>query len=42
MDDSNEYQLFETADDYQDGIVCCNNCGKQIATFDLTVIGDSI
>lgn len=34
------YSLFQTADDYKDGIVKCNNCGKQIATFNLDVLID--
>ena len=36
MEDS--YSLSETSDDYQDGYVYCNNCGKHIATFNMIVI----
>ncbi len=31
------YSLYVTTDDYQDGIVECDNCGEEIATFSLTV-----
>lgn len=36
-----DYTLYETADDYQDGVVECLNCGETIATFNLTVLLDS-
>lgn len=32
------FDLIETADDYQDGIVICLNCGEEIATFNYTVL----
>lgn len=32
------FDLVETADDYQDGYVECRSCGKQIATFEFSVI----
>jgi hypothetical protein len=33
-----DFSLYETADDYQDGIVECNNCGEQIAVYNWSVI----
>lgn len=33
-----DYALYETADDYQDGIVVCLNCGEQIATFNISFV----
>ena len=38
--DAEGYALFEIADDYQDGIVVCNYCGKTIATFNLVVVSN--
>jgi len=27
------YHLYNIADDYADGVINCNNCGEDIATF---------
>ena len=32
------FSLYETADDYQDGIVECDSCGETIATFNWSII----
>ena len=37
-----DYELYEQADDYQDGVIICMECGKDIATFNFTVIVKTI
>lgn len=37
-DKDTTYSLVETADDYQDGYVECDYCGKTIATFTLVIL----